>query len=79
MPDSMTREDNLRKILDCISERVSSSDMRSLWEKIREEMQSGGTDVALQYLEDELTRCKNDFEREMLALKESCSRRRLNE
>jgi hypothetical protein len=79
MSDNTTREDNLRKILDCVSERVSSSNKRSLWEKVREEMQSGGPDAALQYLEDELTRCKNDFAREMATLKESCSRRRLNE
>ncbi|MBI4244233.1 MAG: hypothetical protein HY606_09110 [Planctomycetes bacterium] len=79
MSDSITRENNLRKILDCISESVASSDARSLWEKIREEMQSGGPDAALQYLNDELTRCKNDFEREITCLRETYSRRRLNE
>lgn len=79
MSDIMTREDKMRNILDCISESVSSSDVRSLWEKMREEMQSGGPDAALQYVNDELTRCKNEFEREMTSLKETCSMRPLNE
>ena len=75
MADSMIREDNLRKILDGVSATVSSSDARSLWEKIREEIQTGGPDASLQYVNDELNHCKNDFEREMTALKEACSRR----
>jgi len=69
------REDNMRKIFDDVSATVSSSDARSLWEKIREEIQTGGPDAALQYVNDELDRCKNDFEREMTAINEAYSRR----
>lgn len=71
----ITREDNLRRILDDVSSTVSSSDARSLWEKIREEIQTGVPDAALQYVNDELVRCKNDFEREMTAIKEAYARR----
>jgi hypothetical protein len=65
MGDSISQKDNLAEILKRVSDKVSSSEARSLWEKLREEIQSGGPDAAARYISAELDRCKEDFEREL--------------
>ena len=75
MAGEIARDRSLTEILDHVSRKVSSSDARSLWEKMRSEMQAEGPDAAIGYLGEELDRCKQDFERELTSLKESHSRR----
>ena len=72
----MVKEDNLRQILDRVSERVSEPEFLSLWEKLREEMQFKGTDSAIQYLNDELRQCKIEFDKELVKLKDLYARKR---
>lgn len=79
MTNAMRTEGNLQEILERVSSRISSSEARSLWEKMREEMEAGGPDTATRYLGDELDRCKQDFEREMTSLRETYSRRPTHE
>jgi hypothetical protein len=71
MGDSIGEKDNLAEILNRVSAKVSSSEARSLWEKLREEIQSGGPDAAARYISAELDRCKQDFEHELGYLKEA--------
>jgi hypothetical protein len=77
--DGTAQRNNLAEILDRVSEKVSSSEARSLWEKMRSEMRSGGTDAAAGYLGAELDRCKQDFERELASLREMHARRQGHE
>ncbi len=71
MAERLSQKDNLTKILDRVSGKVSSSEVRSLWEKMREEIRSGGPDAAARYIGAELDRCKQDFERELSSLREA--------
>lgn len=75
MADGIAQKDNLAEILNRISDKVSSSEARSLWEKMRDEMQSGGPDVAARYIAAELDRCRQDFELELNSLREAHARR----
>ena len=75
MAHDIAQKDNLAEILNRVSDKVSSSQARSLWEKMRDEMRSGGPDAAARYLGAELDRCKQDFERELTALRETHARR----
>lgn len=79
LADRTEQRDNLTEILNGVSEKVSSSGARSLWEKMRNEMQSGGTDAAVRYLGAELDRCKQDFDRELSSLREMRTRRQGHE
>ncbi len=79
MVNNVTQKDNLREVLNHVSDRVSSSESRSLWEKMREEMQLGGPDAAAKYLAAELDRCKQNFESELTLLREKYSRRQRHE
>ncbi len=76
MTDGIPQKDNLSEILNRVSDKVSSSESRSLWEKMRDEMQSGGPDAAARYIAAELDRCKQDFDRELTSLREAHARRR---
>lgn len=75
MADGNVQRDNLAEILDRVSDKVSSSQARSLWEKMRDEMQSGGPDAAARYIAAELDRCKQDFDQELTSLREAHVRR----
>jgi hypothetical protein len=75
MADGVAQKDNLAEILNRVSDKVSSSEARSLWERMRNEMRSGGPDAAARYIGTELDRCKQDFERELTALHEARARR----
>lgn len=75
MADRIAQKDNLVEILNRVSDKVSSSEARSLWEKMRDEMRSGGPDAAARYLGAELDRCTQDFERELASLREVRARR----
>jgi hypothetical protein len=75
MSDSLPQKDNLADILNRVSEKVSTSDARSLWEKLRQEMQSGGPDAASKYVSAELDRCKQEFETELSRLRAENVRR----
>ena len=74
MADDITEKRNLAEILDRVSEKVSSSEAISLWEKMREEMRSGAADAAVRYLGAELDRCNQDFDRELASLRELARR-----
>ena len=76
MANGIARKDNLAEILNRVSDKVSSSEARSLWEKMRDEMQSGGPDAAARYIAAELDRCKQDFDRELTSLREAHARRK---
>jgi hypothetical protein len=76
MFDSIAQKDNLIEILNRVSEKVSSSEARSLWEKMRDEMQSGGPDDAARYIATELDHCYQDFQSALDALREGHSRRK---
>ncbi len=71
MSDASKNNASLERVLNQVSMRVSKSETTSLWEKMREEMQSEGPDAAIRYISDELDRCKQDFERELRLLRES--------
>jgi hypothetical protein len=73
--DGVAQKDNLAEILNRVSDKVSSSEARSLWEKMRDEMRLGGPDAAARYIAAELDRCKQDFERELASLWETHARR----
>ena len=75
MADRIAQKDSLAEILNRVSGKVSSSEARSLWEKMRDEMRSGGPDAAARYIAAELDRCKQDFERELASLREAHARR----
>lgn len=75
MADGIAQKDNLAEILNRVSHKVSSSEARSLWEKMRDEMRSGGPDAAVRYIAAELDRCKQDCERELASLRETHARR----
>jgi len=78
VPRNPVRRD-LAEVLDRVSDKVSSSEARSMWEKMRNEMRSGGPDAAVRYLAAELDRCKQDFERELESLRETHARRQGHE
>ena len=74
MVDGIPQNDNLVKILDRVSDKVSSSEARSLWVRIRDEMRSGRPDAAVRYIGAELDRCKQDFERDLASIREAHAR-----
>ena len=76
MVDGITQEGNLDEILNRISDKVSSSESRSLWEKMRDEMRSDGPDAAVRYIAAELDRCRQDFESEVSSLRETLALRK---
>lgn len=76
MANRMGQEDHLVQILNRVSERVSSSEARSLWEKMRDEIRSDGPDAASKYIAAELDRCEQDFARELACLREAHDRRK---
>jgi len=67
----ITKEGNLDKILNRVSDKVSSSESRSLWEKMRDEMRPSEPDAAVRYIATELDRCKQDFESELSSLRDA--------
>ena len=71
MLDRIPQKGNLAEILNRVSDKVSSSQARSLWEKMRDEMRLGGPDAAARYIAAELDRCKQDFENELASLREA--------
>ena len=71
MVDRIAQKDSLAEILNRVSDKVSSSEARSLWEKMRDEMRLGGPDAAARYIAAELDRCKQDFESELASLREA--------
>lgn len=71
MADRAMQKDNLAEILNRVNDKVSSTEARSLWEKMRDEIRSGGPDAAARYIATELDRCKQDFERELASLREA--------
>ncbi len=75
MAVGITEKGNLAEIFNRVSGKVSSSETRSLWEKMRDEMRSGGPDAAARYLGAELDRCRQVFAREMEALEADYSQR----
>lgn len=75
MANGIVRRENLAEILNRLSDKVSSSEARSLWEKMKDEMRSGGSDAAVRYVAAELDRCKEDFERELGSLRAASARR----
>ena len=75
MAESIAQKDNLTEILNRVSGKVSSPEAISLWEKMRDEMQTGGPDAAARYIAAELDRSKQDFERELISLREAHTRR----
>lgn len=66
----------LSDIFKDVSRSISSSELRSLWEKMREEMTRDGPDAAVMYIGDELDRCRQVFAREMEVLEADYSQRR---
>jgi hypothetical protein len=76
MSSDIAQNDNLAEIMNRVSDKVSSSGARSLWEKMRDEMQSGGSDAAVRYIAAELDRCKQDFDRELTSLREAHTRKK---
>jgi len=79
LADGVAQQDNFADILNHVSDKVSSSETRSLWEKMRDEMESGGSDAAVRYVGTELDRCKKDFDRELASLRERHARNQTNE
>ncbi len=76
MPDDhLPLSDRLREVFKDVSQSISSSELRSLWEKMREEMSRDGPDAAVRYLDDELGRCQECFSREMETLDADFSQR----
>ncbi len=74
MAGGIAQKDNLAEILNRVSDKVSSSEARSLWEKMRDEMKLGGADAATRYIMAEMDRCKQDFECELTSLREEHAR-----
>ena len=76
MPDTQpAMGDRLSDLLKDVSHSISSSELRSLWEKMREEVTRDGPDAAVRYLDDELVRCRQCFSREMETLEAGFSQR----
>lgn len=71
MSDRMAQKNHLEEILNRVSSNVSSSTARSLWEKMRDEIRSGGPEAAARYVSAELDRCEEDFNRELALLRET--------
>ena len=76
MPDTQpAMGDKLSDIFKDVRHSISSSELRSLWEKMQEEMTRDGPDAAVRYLEDELVRCHKSFSDEMDKLEADVSQR----
>lgn len=69
MPDdNRALGDRLPDIFKDVSHSISSSALRSLWERMREEMSRDDPHAAVMYLCDEIDRCRQVFAREMKVL-----------
>lgn len=76
MPDTQSAMgDRLSDVFKDVSHSISSSELRSLWEKMQEEMTQDGLEAAVRYLVDELTRYRIRFLSEMKTLKANSSQR----
>ena len=65
----------LLEVMKEVRRNVSSSELRSLWEKMQEEMKQGGPDAALDYLTGEFDRCRLSFAKELEILEAEFSRK----
>ena len=57
-----------------VSRQVTSSEMRTLWGRMREEMRRKGVGAVVTYLEGEFTRMCEDFRSEMERIQNSNER-----
>ena len=67
--------EKLSELFKGVRHSISSSELRSLWEKMQEEMARDGPDAAVRYLEDELVRCRTGVSHEMERLEADFSQR----